>query len=256
MKFNLKDITFTIPVRIDSIDRQENLTCIINHLLAYDTNIIIYENGPNAGKINYPHKDVKIVSEVEDGPFHRTKYLNKLAKLATTKFIANYDCDVLFPRKQVLKAYKLLQENEVDMIYPYGGLFVNIPRTLLKTPGMEVYEKASVDTLSSNDYPNFGSNSMGGAVFYNRQAFIDGGMENEYFISWGAEDWERYRRFVKLGYRVGRVKGALFHIDHSRKQDSNESNPFYKRNVLEFQKVDTMSAEQLKEYVKTWPWLC
>ena len=114
---------------------------------------------------------------------------------------------------------------------------------------------ASVNTLNPEDYPNFGKSSMGGALFLNRQVFIDSGMENEYFISWGAEDWERFRRFVKLGYRVGRVKGPLFHIDHARKQDSNENNPYYQRNVAEYQKVDTLSVEQLKEYIKTWPWL-
>ena len=89
MSVDLKDITFTIPVRIDSRDRYQNLICIINHLLAFNTNIIIYENGPNAGQIVYSHKDVKIISEKESGPFHRTRYLNKMARLATTKFLAN-----------------------------------------------------------------------------------------------------------------------------------------------------------------------
>jgi predicted glycosyltransferase involved in capsule biosynthesis len=255
MSVDLKDITFTIPVRIDSRDRYQNLICIINHLLAFNTNIIIFENGPNAGEITYSHKDVKIISEKESGPFHRTKYLNKMARLATTKFIANYDCDVMFPYKQIVKAYNILQNNEADIVYPYDGLFVNIPRSLLLTKGTEVCEQASVNTLNPEDYPNFGKSSMGGALFLNRQVFIDSGMENEYFISWGAEDWERFRRFVKLGYRVGRVKGPLFHIDHARKQDSNENNPYYQRNVAEYQKVDTLPVEQLKEYIKTWPWL-
>jgi cation transport ATPase len=38
-------------------------------LLAFDTNIIIYENGPDAGQIKYDHKDVKIISEKEQNQF-------------------------------------------------------------------------------------------------------------------------------------------------------------------------------------------
>lgn len=251
---DLKDITFTIPVRIDSVDRRENLICIINYLLSgFDTNIIVYENGPDAGSINYSHKNVKIIAEKGDGPFHRTKYLNKMAKLASTKFIANYDCDVLFPRKQIEKAYKLLY-NDIDMIYPYDGLFVNIPRSLLHTPGSELRESATVETLNPDDYPNFGKNSMGGAVMFRKDAYFEAGMENENFVSWGCEDWERYRRFTKLGYRIGRIKGPLYHIDHSRKQDSNESNPYYQSNVAEFQKVDVMQKDELQGYIKKWPW--
>jgi len=255
MKRNIPNITFTIPVRIDTKDRYENLICIINYLLtAGATNIIIYENGPEINKFVYDHKFVKIVREQNNGPFHRTKYLNKMAKLATTDFIANYDCDVMFPLKQVYKAYDILANDEADIVFPYDGLFVNIPRSLLR-PGSEVYENASVESLNPNDYPNFGKNSMGGAIFWKKKVFIDGGMENENFISWGAEDWERVRRFTKLGYRFGRVKGPLYHINHSRTQESSEANPYYQKNVVEFQKIDRMNKEELQEYIKTWPWL-
>ena len=255
MKNILSEITFTIPVRIDSTDRYENLICIINYLLlAGANNVIIYENGPVINKFTYDHKYVKIVREQNNGLFHRTKYLNKMAKLATTNFIANYDCDVMFPFKQLYKAYDVLLKNEVDIIFPYDGLFVNIPRSLLK-PGSKVYEQSNVESLKPEDYPNFGKNSMGGAIFWNKKVFVEGGMENENFISWGAEDWERFKRFTKLGYRIGRIKGPLYHVEHTRTQDSNESNPHYHRNVAEFQKVDTMDKAQLQEYVKTWPWL-
>ena len=47
MKYDLKDITFTIPVRIDTPDRLYNINYTVEYLLRnFDTNIIIYENGP------------------------------------------------------------------------------------------------------------------------------------------------------------------------------------------------------------------
>ena len=249
MKIPFKDITFTIPVRIDSPDRMHNITYILQYLTNnFDTNILVYENGP-VKQLNLD-SNIDYVYEQNNGAFHRTKYLNKMAKMAKTRFIANYDCDVFFPVKQLVKAYDLLQSNEVNCIYPYDGLFVNINRNVLND-----FSNFDPVTLDPMKYHNFGKQSMGGALLWSREAFIEGGMENEKFISWGAEDWERFRRFTKLGYIIGRVKGPLYHIDHSRKQDSNESNPYYQQNVLEFQKVDGMTGAQLREYIKTWPWL-
>jgi predicted glycosyltransferase involved in capsule biosynthesis len=176
-----------------------------------------------------------------------------MAKLAKTDYIANYDCDVIFPVKQILKAHSLLKDNKVDFVYPYDGLFVNITKHVLDNEITNFnFDPVNLDP---EKYQNFGRNSMGGALLWNKKAFIDGGMENEKFVSWGCEDWERFHRFTKLGYRVGRIKGPLYHISHSRTQDSNESNPFYQHNVVEFQKIDKMDATDLKEYMKTWPWL-
>ena len=250
MKYDLTDITFTIPVRIDSHQRHDNLNYILNYLKNnFETNIIVYENGP-AQKV-FLDKSVEYTFTVNNGSFHRTKYLNDMAKAAKTTFIANYDCDVFFPVKQVVKAYTLLKENKIDFIYPYDGLFVNIKREYIDKE-VKNYDPSN---LNSNLLPNFGKSSMGGALFWNKNTFVQGGMENEKFISWGCEDWERYHRFTKLGYRVGRVKGPLYHIDHTRTQESNESNPYYQQNLIEFQKIDKMDSNQLKEYIKTWPWL-
>lgn len=250
MKLNLKDITFTIPVRIDSPDRLYNINYTVEYLLRnFDTNVIVYENGPEPRYSN--RNQVKHIFEQNNSFFHRTRYLNAMARIATTPLIANYDCDVVFPLKQVQKAYQLLQNGEIDCIYPYDGYFVNIPQVVTQTKAKDY----NVDSLNPDQYQNFGKSSMGGAVFWNKKVFIEGGMENEHFLSWGCEDWERYRRYVKLGYRVGRVKGPLYHINHARSQDSSEANPHYQKNVDEFQKIDQMNNEQLAEYVKTWPWL-
>ena len=250
MKYNLKDITFTIPVRIDTPDRLYNINYTVEYLLRnFDTNIIVYENGPEPKYNN--RNQVQHIFEENKGLFHRTRYLNNMARLAQTPFIANYDCDVIFPLKQVQTAYLMLKGLEVDCIYPYDGYFVNITQAVTMTKGRDY----NVDNLNPDQYQNFGKSSMGGAMFWNKKAFIEGGMENEHFLSWGCEDWERFKRFAKLGYRIGRVKGPLYHIDHARSVDSSEANPYYQKNVEEFQKIDTMPAEELKEYIKTWSWL-
>ena len=88
----------------------------------------------------------------------------------------------------------------------------------------------------------------------NKQKFIEGGMENENFVSWGPEDVERRDRLIKLGYKIASVDGKLFHLDHSRTFNSNTTNPRFKQNEEEYKKIQNFSREQLRQYVGGWPW--
>ena len=57
---------------------------------------------------------------------------------------------------------------------------------------------------------------VGGVFLANLQAYVDSGLENENFYGWGLEDVERYNRWMNLGYRVKRVPGTIFHLNHGR----------------------------------------
>ena len=84
-------------------------------------------------------------------------------------------------------------------------------------------------------------------------------MENEKFIGWGYEDNELIERFTKLDYKIGRVPGPLYHLDHPRKSVSSYNslkkmfgyfkNPILKNNKREFKKVKSMSKKELLKYV-------
>jgi hypothetical protein len=88
----------------------------------------------------------------------------------------------------------------------------------------------------------------------NKEKYIQGGMENENFLSWGPEDVERRDRFIKLGYKIGSIEGKLFHLDHSRTFNSDTTNPRFKANEEEYSKIKSFTREQLKQYVETWAW--
>ena len=75
------------------------------------------------------------------------------------------------------------------------------------------------------------------------------------FVSWGHEDWERIVRVEKLGYKIGRTGGNLYHLTHHRTSNSSDKNPYYRFNGQEFGQVRDMSVESLKDYIKTWKWL-
>ena len=94
-----------------------------------------------------------------------------------------------------------------------------------------------------------------GAFFFSKERYGSIGWENENFVSWGHEDWERIVRVQKMGYKMERTEGVLYHLTHSRTSNSSDKNPFYQFNGQEFQKVNSMSKEDLNKYIGTWGWI-
>ena len=249
-KIPLKDVTFTIPVYYDHQFRKENLDLVCYMLLSsFGTNLIVCEQG--GVKFEYVKAWATYMKE-GGGVFHRTKMLNDMCNAASTPYIANWDCDVVIPPMQIVLTVEALRSG-ADMVYPYDGGFARMPR-------MEWFPKlqSSFDIgIARNTFfkgRDASENSSGGAVFWSKESFIDAGMENEHMVSFGPEDGERLDRVKKLGYKVERVGGALFHLNHHVGVNSSPKNPHFNRNVAEQQKVFNMSRAELRAYVDTWPW--
>jgi predicted glycosyltransferase involved in capsule biosynthesis len=252
MTIDLKDITFTIPFRYDSEERLRNIRTVIAYLTKYfDTNIHVMEESherrfTDVGPFQYTF------IQTNDPFMHRTRCLNLMAKQATTPFIANYDTDVLMPTRQYIESIFLLRQNAYDMVFPYSGKFINYISPQLDT----IIHNCSLDGISEESGHIIHPNSVGGAIFWNKQKFIEGGMENENFKSWGFEDNERLVRFTRMGLRIHRVPGSVFHMNHPPSMNSaNTSTEQYQRNSAEFSKVNGMDQGMIKNYMKSWPWL-
>jgi predicted glycosyltransferase involved in capsule biosynthesis len=119
-----------------------------------------------------------------------------------------------------------------DFVYPYDGRFARVPRSERKT----ITKHLDVGMLKSK-YTGMNKGDMvsvGGAIAYNKKSFINAGGENENFISYGAEDLERFYRFKTLGYEVERVNGALYHLDHAITIDSSNKHNDFEGNKKEY----------------------
>jgi len=245
-KIDLSDVTFIIPVKYDHPHREENLLLNILHLQKYfNTNIIVGEIGNHfewlESHVNYIQFDMD--------KFHRTKMLNEMTLLAETKYVINWDADIFISAIQIWQAVDMLRSG-TDFVYPYDGRFARVPRSERTT----IAKYLDVGMLKSN-YTGINKGDMvsvGGAIAYNKQSFINAGGENEKFISYGAEDLERYYRFKTLGYEVERVKGALYHLDHAITIDSSTKHDDFDGNKKEYSKVTAMDKGQLQSYVATW----
>ena len=265
MKVDLKESTFIIPIRIESNDRLRNVITTTAFLLEnFDTNIIIKEvDGdsifekealPILKSILDFDIDITHIFERDSSPsFHRQKVLNEMIVETKTKVVVNYDCDVLLPIKSYVEAYQLVLSGSYDVVYPYG--IGEYQRRVNATDEIVSF------FLETGDFRHLQNNSssfmseFGWVQFFDRQVYIDGGMENENFVAYAPEDKERFYRFSKLGYNIGRIEDLVYHLEHSRGQNSWINNPFMETNNRVWENIQRMGRDELNEYYKNQSYL-
>ena len=267
MKHDLKDTTFIIPVRIESEDRLRNVITTCCFLLeTFHTTVIVKEVDTKSvfEEEAYPQiaeyvegftNNLLHVFEQSDDPvFYRMRYLNEMLAVCTTEVVANYDCDVLLPPSSYLRAKEMIVNGPCDMVYPYGlGTWQKqvhaddelVSEFLSNDCDFSILEK------KSNDYDA----QYGHVQFIKKQTYMDAGMENENFRGSSPEDKERFHRFTTLGYNVGRIRDWVYHLEHSRGQNSwpnsVQGNPYMQENLALWERLEKMDRKELKEYYDT-----
>lgn len=252
-KINLPDVSFTIPVYYDHEDRVKNLRlslCMIQK--SFESEVIIMEEGNN--RFEFTSEWCKYI-QVDNHVFHRTKMLNDMAVMTSKKIIFNYDCDVIMPPMQIYLCVEALRAG-ADFVYPYDGRFARMDRHTW----FSVIEKyTDIGMAAGHSFLGKGSKAMaetsvGGCVAYTKKAFIKSGMENEYMVSFAPEDVERWERWHRLEYRIERISGSLFHMNHFIGPNSSTRHKYYDANVNELAKMRLMDKQTMLDYIKTWPW--
>jgi len=253
---DLKDVTFIIPVRIESNDRYSNADIVLNYLCRnFTTNIIIMEHDTdpkipailsNVQKGNTEIKYHFIKNGGNEPIFHRTKFLNEMLNMVTTPVVVNYDVDILLDPKTYVKCRDLIL-NGKDLVYPY---FLGNSQYQINYNGRgKISKNYDLSSLEYNDYKMTRS-EFGHCQFFNTESYIKGGMENEGFISYAPEDQERGYRFKKMGYNVMWSDDFVYHIEHTRGINSSGHNPMMENNNKLFQFIKDMSLEDLVRYYK------
>lgn len=222
MKTDLRDTTFIITIRLDSIVRLENLLLTIDSIQKdFETNIIVLEAAPYRNEIipSLQRNITYFFEEDNDPIFHRTKYLNKIAKMVDTDILSIWDSDIILDSEQIWDSVQQLRNGNYDVAYPYNGDFCDTSDILRK----HYWKYRDIDFLKKHKdkmyilyaFDGF-IGAVGGAVFIKTTLYLNSGMDNEKFYGWGCEDGERYYRWVEFNYRIYRNKGCLFHLSHPR----------------------------------------
>lgn len=251
-KIDLKDVTFTVPVHYDHSDRLENFMLSLSVLdKCFDTNFIVCEQGSHQFNDKLPLENFRYI-QPDSHLFHRTAFLNWMAKISETSIVVNYDCDVLIPPMQIFEAVTKIRNGEADFVYPYDGRFARVPRV----PWLrKIQNYMDIGFFSGIHFRGMEANatkSLGGCVICNKGKFFEAGGENENYISYGNEDVERNHRWRLLGYRVERIEGVLYHLDHYISANSSTTHPNFIDNAKEWNKIRKMSPDELRNYVDSW----
>jgi len=251
---DLKDVTFIIPVKLDSDDRRRNMKITLGYLQRnFDTNIIVCESDKESNEEFIQSCCIRPIMYMFDKDtsniFHRTRILNEMTEAASTNIIVNYDIDVVFDPNQYIAARDAINSG-LDLVFPYGGPFFDI-----KEDSFHLVNEDKVNQIPVHQYQLLHPNSVGGAFFFNRERYRAAGLENENFLAWGFEDNERIVRLQTLGYKLGRTQGNCYHLTHKRDHNGWFSNPYIKENEAELEKIKSLDLNAMKEYVNTWEWI-
>jgi predicted glycosyltransferase involved in capsule biosynthesis len=257
-RIDLSDMTFLIPVRLDSKDRLENLHIIIRYLdKHFNTNIIVLEADkkprfPN----NTSFRNLRYEFIHDENPlFYHTKYNNLLIGFSDTPLIALYDCDVIVPVQQLLKAADAIRNGGALAVSPYEGHFISVDKLFKLMMGKLLDDRLL--EYNAHKFSIAAKRSYGGAVVLDKKSFIEAGSDNEYLTSWGPEDIERIRRMDILGYPIKRVSGFLYHLPHPRHANSTYPSQMIQEKLMgEYLKVCALKKDGVKRYVRSWPWKC
>jgi len=215
MKSDLNDVSFLILIRLDSIQRLENIITVTNMLTKYfDTKIFVFEaDSYNNGilksllskKINYQFKEDK------DPVLYKTKHINSMIPDITSKYIAIWDADIVVNKNAILEAVSKLRSHKANVAYPYNGKCFNTSEILraffLKRKDIRLLYRhiSKMELLYKHPL-------VGGAVLVDKEKYIYAGMENEKHYGWSNDDFDRYYRFERLGFEIYRVNTCLFHL--------------------------------------------
>lgn len=252
-RLDLTDTTFMIPVKIDSEDRILNLNIVTMYLRTYfDTNIIIAEQGAHSripDLIGQTLYNTYIFCKDPTEGFHKSLLINSMIKQSTTPIVVMHDSDVLCYVDQYVEAVNLLRQNKVDFVYPFNGHVSNIKKNFIP----QILDTMRIDFLQQKT-SNTKDLAPGGCVMYNRSKFIQAGMMNEHFVSYGPEDAEQLLRQMRLGYKFTRTSRILFHLDHVKTNHSTDNHRFRNQNWAEYNRIKNMNPANLRQYIATWSW--
>ncbi|WP_084536812.1 glycosyltransferase [Azospirillum halopraeferens] len=251
-RHDLRDVTVLVPFRRDSDDRARNLRLIVGHLLKHaDTTVLIGEDrdgpgdaadalGPElAARCRHLHLTGNAT------PFtHKAFLINRMVEAAQTPVVALHDTDVVVDPVQYVLARDAVRAGAA-MVFPYNGLFFWIMGQAPVEQFARTLSSAALLAVAHR-HPVMHSNSPGGSAFFDRAALLAAGGYNERFLSWGYEDDEIVERMRRLGQRVERVPGPLFHLEHARPLNSSDANPFLAANRAELERIRAASPETIR----------
>lgn len=244
------DLTIIIPYRrTKDPEREDNLDITLTYLSKIGIkNLIISENATKTSQKLLMNKYGNlfdsfraIFSHSDHNLFNKAHAINQGVIASKTPYFAIVDMDCLTEKKNIDLAIYLLK-NGFEVIHPFNRVIKDII-------DKENFRK-NFDFKGVKSPPQYRDWADGGIVFWNKDAFIEVGMKNEYFLGWGGEDNEILIRANLCQLKQIRIDENLYHLYHDRPQIRT------KNNVEQTEKIEQIKTkEDLMCKIKEWPWV-
>ena len=145
----------------------------------------------------------------------------------------------------------MINTNVSDVVYPYGvGPY---QKAVKYSP--QLFDEYFNSTMGDDDISTtlekdfyVSSSTVGWCQFIRKSNYINSYMMNENFYSWGPEDCELHYRLFAMGNKVDRIQEYVYHLEHSRTQDSWFNNPKWQENMKLWEWIRNQDSEQLSKY--------
>ena len=175
-------LTFLIPTRIETEDRLRNIISSVSYLLRHIPAKVIVKEVSNHPTFQFraipeirKYVDTSnltyLYEETEEPLFCKSKVLNDLIVAADTKVVANYDADCILPIESYHYAYNAINDNQADVVYPYGCGVYQWRAEYNQDIYEEFVNRLDVSVLDKNK--TLSNSTIGWTQFINRQKYIE-----------------------------------------------------------------------------------
>jgi glycosyltransferase involved in cell wall biosynthesis len=253
----MKEVTFIIPIRVDSDDRIQNFNAVLAYLDRFfrESEIIVIEDDKEkrigAQLEQYP--GLKYIHIENPDRFSKSRAVNAGLLQTTGKYTIIHDADVLVHPAAIKKCIRIMERGFKHVMVPYNSVVINIAgaskNELIRTLDISAigYVHRGIEKPVNNEH-SYAIHAAGISIV-NTVILRSFGGFNKKMISYGYEDVEIYTRLRKMGFYHFMTGGYnLLHLDHHRGTDS-KINELYLENRKEFEKVKKMSFSTLLKYI-------
>lgn len=171
------------------------------------------------------------------------------------EYVGLFDIDISLPIEALQETVNSLESKSADVVYPFSGMPIETDLSIASAFKPYVLDKNLLQWLFDEElnfrvpYSFKTPELLGLAVCMRTDTFFEVGGENPNFIGWGFEDHERYIRYNTLGKNITRLPYQITHRSHDQ---GIRKHSLWKHNYWEMIKVNSMSVNELKEYIKLW----
>jgi hypothetical protein len=258
-EYSLENISFIIPIKIDSNDRLENLSFICKYLRYkyINSQIIIVECDKISNLINISEELKVDYYFLNLERFSKTRAINLGLINSNKNFICVWDADMIVSPHAITKGIEILEKKAINLVIPHNQIYINIKNDLKSNFLLNFH--LNIDKLHSvkKFIKSISNDKMdiytchGGVILTRKCTLESVGGFNLLMTSYGWEDTEILLRYKNLGLNYCFISDySAIHLDHYRGEDS-KINEFYQLNFMEYAKVKSLSYLQLYNYTNS-----